>query len=160
MRRCHIVYGQDAGEDRVLVYLNGGLILELVTQLAIVLGPGDYQRLVALAARAHQLGAHSLGNIVFEVKRRYPGRHCMVVGEIQFAHHHHRHQIIVINIIPSTVSLDGCLVSKGSDIYSMRVLYRVSSCRDLVLPHPARVSQEAENVRPVFLFYCIIMRGI
>lgn len=74
MRRCDIVYGQDAAEDRVVVYLDARLVLERLAQLVVVLGPGDVQRMVALAARAHQLGAHSLGYIVFEAKRRYPRR--------------------------------------------------------------------------------------
>lgn len=71
------MYGQDAAEDRVVVYLDARAVLEWVAQLGVVLGPGDVQRLIALAARAHQLGAHSLGNVVLEVERRYAGRDCM-----------------------------------------------------------------------------------
>lgn len=67
------MYGQDAAEDRVVVYLDRRPFFEL----PVVLRPGDVQRLVALAARAHELGAHPLGDIVFEAEWRYPRRDCM-----------------------------------------------------------------------------------
>lgn len=73
VRRGDIVYGQDAAEDRVVVYLDAGLGPR--AQLVAVPRPANVQRLISLAAGAHQLGAHSLRYIVFEVKRRYPGRY-------------------------------------------------------------------------------------
>lgn len=79
--------GQDAGEDHIVVDLDARLFFEGMAQLAVVFPPCDVQRLVALAARAHQLGAHPLRYIVFEAKWRYSGWHCRDI-EIQFSHHH------------------------------------------------------------------------
>lgn len=67
VRGRHIVDGQDVGEDGVVVGLDAAA--------AAGLRPRDVQRLIALAAGAHQLGAHSLRDVVLELERRDSRRH-------------------------------------------------------------------------------------
>lgn len=74
VRRTDVVYRQDAAVHRKVVYLYARPLALLPAQLALVLGPGNVQRLVALAARAHQLGAHSLRDVAFKTERRYSRR--------------------------------------------------------------------------------------
>lgn len=71
-----IVNGQDAAERRVLVGGDGGAQGGgQLGQRPIVAQPGDVERLVALAAGAHQLGAHALGDVRVEVERGDARRH-------------------------------------------------------------------------------------
>lgn len=74
VRRRHIVDGQDAAKDRVVVNFDAVLAPGMAVELPLVLGPGYVQRLVTLAAGAHQLGPHPLRNVILEAKRRYPRR--------------------------------------------------------------------------------------